>query len=139
MTWKLTIRGDVSGYTRAEYRCPVHGVFEAVVARDENGDPPDETTCPTVETEWSEPGMGEPVKPIPVVACSLSSPWTITSAPGLAFQRGCVRQGKVEEAPHPLACDTRELGEGMPLDEWKAKRAKLWNDHDFKQFKEDGI
>lgn len=121
MTWKLTIRGDVSGYTRAEYRCPVHGVFEAVVAR-VGGNTPDRIPCPALMADDLD--------------CGWVAPWTITNAPGLAFQRGAVRQGKVEEAPHPYVTDTRELGEGMPLDEWKAKRARQWNDLDYKEHKE---
>ncbi len=111
MTFTLRIRGAQSSVA-LEYLCDAHGIFEAVVERPE----PDAIACPE---------------------CGAASIWTISGAPGLRFQRGAVRQGKAEPPPHQYACDTRDLGEGMPLDEWKAKRAKMWNDYDYKTFKEE--
>lgn len=139
-SWKLTIRGADRGPMTAEYECPVHGRFKAVVSRDENGDPPAEQPCPaevSAETNLVQvPAAGVAPAPVRVDQCGIPSPWRI-SAPGLRFPRSDFRRGKSDPPPHELACDTRDLGEGMPMDEWKAKRAKLWADHDYKTAKEE--
>jgi hypothetical protein len=91
----------------AEYSCPSCGVFELRIV-----DPPDEVTCPD---------------------CDAVSPWTITSAPAMRVPYASAAvHGGASRPDHPLALDTRELGEGMPLSEWRKKRAAKWADHDRK-------
>ena len=48
---------------------------------------------------------------------------------------GEVERGKVAKPDSPMFCDTRELGEGMPLSEWKAKRAKMYEERRFQERK----
>lgn len=120
VTLTIKVRGTSSQPIVSEYMCPEHGRFDVTVARDANGDPPTEHPCPGV---W---GADE---------CGRASQWVI-SAPIGRVKLGEVSQGKSAEKPHELALDTRELGEGMPLNEWKKKRAKLWNEQRYKQFKE---
>lgn len=47
-----------------------------------------------------------------------------------------VTRGKPETPPWPHAYSTRELGDGMPYSEWKAKRDKVFNDRRIKKLKE---
>jgi len=105
MTFVVKVRGAPSGPMTSEYDCPDHGRFEAQVDRSSI---PDFHPCPD---------------------CSALSPWRI-SAPLFKPQRGAVAQGKIAESPHQLALDTRPLAEGMPLREWKKRRAAMWRDHD---------
>lgn len=91
----------------AEYLCTEHGRFDMMLERTANGYAPDHAHCKT---------------------CGLLSEWTI-SAPLGRVRLAETTRGKVEAAPTPYHLDTRELGEGMPLKEWKAKRRKVWRDH----------
>lgn len=100
MTFKITVRGDVSSPILAEYLCPKHGVFEELVARPS----PDYMPCPD---------------------CNEISPWTITTPPLGKVRAVEVERGGWQKPENPGWLDTRELGEGMPLEEWKAKRAKI--------------
>ena len=104
MTFTVRTRG-AGGPIVAEYACPAHGRFEATVER---------VLMPDVQ---------------PCPSCAAPSPWTI-SAPLYKPQRGAVVRGRPADKPHPMAMDTRELGEGMPIAEWKAKRRKQWAEHD---------
>ena len=54
--------------------------------------------------------------------------------------RGSVRAGEVVRGPvakpeSPMFLDTRALGEGMPMSEWKAKRRKLYEERRHKEGK----
>jgi hypothetical protein len=64
------------------------------------------------------------------------SPWTI-SAPLGRVKMGEATQGGVANAEKASWTDTRELGEGMPYNEWKKKRAKTWRDYRYTQNKKD--
>lgn len=108
----------------SEYRCPDHGIFEATVQRDANGDAPDEQPCQD---------CGEP------------SPWTI-SAPHpkvLSVPCSAVSRGGDMSERHPGMLDTRPLAEGMPMKEWRGvqdkhrqeRRHKLLIDKGLKQKK----
>lgn len=110
MTFRVKTRGDSSAPIMCEYACPEHGVFDELVARDI----PDSIPCPR---------------------CGASSSWT-PSAPRLKFKIVTdVHRGKSDEKPHPMACDTEALADGMDLNEWKAKRAAAWRSHDYDEWK----
>jgi hypothetical protein len=100
MTFVVKIRGDLGAPILAEYACPRHGVFEELVDRPS----PDFMPCPE---------------------CNDVSPWTITAAPMGKVRTTEVERGKWQKPEHPGWLDTRELGEGMPLEEWREKRAKI--------------
>lgn len=105
----------------AEYLCPVHGRFTLTVDRDANGDPPAQAKCPTNAIE---------------IACGEISAFAISS-PGYAKVRNWeVVRGKWEKPERPTYFDTRELGEGQPLEEFRAKRAKVWEEHRYQENKE---
>lgn len=81
-----------------EYLCEEHGRFESIEERP----PPDDKPCPT---------------------CFGPAPWCI-SAPLGTVKRASATQGRYE--PPPVGyLDTRALGDGMPLDEWRDERAKV--------------
>jgi hypothetical protein len=114
----------------AEYLCPVHGRFELTVERDANGDPPASSECPVrpsrVVPRWV--GSDEP--------CGAASPYAI-SAPGAARVKAFeVVRGGWEKPERPTYFDTRKLGEGQPLEEFRAERAKVWEERRWAENKE---
>ena len=100
----------------AEYRCPVHGVFEELVERPA----PDEMPCPADmynegATDCADTDAGQ---------CEFLSSWCM-SAPKMAIDSvpcyATVRGGDTERRPGML--DTRDLGEGrVTHEQWKAKQ-----------------
>jgi len=117
MTWTIKIRSSPGALMASDYECPFHGRFTATVARDANGDPPDEVPCPFVEalhngsTGWRE------------VACSDLSPFRI-SMPAVHTQFVVsAYQGKPAPKPHPNAMDTRPLAEGQRKKFRESRRA----------------
>lgn len=127
MSFVIKTRG-AGGFLVAEYRCPEHGVFAVTVQRDVNGDAPDEMPCPQPDDsdryEWRE------------TECGTSSPWTV-SAPLGRVKQGEVGRGKYEPPPTKAYTDTRELGEGMPMAEWQAKRDAMWEERRIKEVREE--
>ena len=47
-------------------------------------------------------------------------------------------RGKRDEMP-PWATTTEAIADGMPVEEWKAGRAKMWADHDRKTMQAKGL
>lgn len=75
----------------------------------------------------------------PDIPCLMKSPW-VPSAPNVKIKlTSAVRQGGAEKSPHETALDTRDLGEGMPLNEWRKKRAKMWRERDWKRYRKTGM
>jgi len=95
MTFTIRSRGAPTGLTVAEYSCPDCGVFDATVERPA----PDEHDCPI---------------------CGATATWVI-SAPVGRVKRGEVSQGKYEPPPSGYM-DTRALGDGQSLEDWRADR-----------------
>lgn len=124
--FRVIVRGASSQPLLAEYMCPVHGRFDAIVDRDANGDPPKSVACPMVDDLLDldrEP-----------VACGLEAEHVISAISG-HVKRGEVTRGRNDEKPTPLALDTEALADGMPLKEWKARRQAMWRAHDYAEFK----
>jgi len=126
MTWTIKQRPHVAGAPMtADYECPVHGRFEALVERDANGDPPSVVYCSAIVNGRPDPSCCPHDAPCEWHAweCLLLSPWRI-SAPSLKRDSvpcyAAVRGGDTERRPGML--DTRPLAEGMPVKEWKAKQ-----------------
>lgn len=84
----------------ADYLCSTCGPFEATVASPS----PDHVMC----------------------ACGSLAPWM--PAPLVHRMAVSTTRGKSEKPERPGWLDTRELGEGMPMSEWRAKRAKVTNE-----------
>lgn len=102
MTFRIIQRGDSTAAILFDFRCPEHGVFEATVPRDDS----DATPCPE---------------------CGARSPWAPSPVRG-KVKNISVAQGGWEKPEHKGWLDTRELGEGMEHDEWKAKRETIRDD-----------
>lgn len=126
MTWTIRHRDRSGAPMIAEYECPVHGRFEATVERDTAGDPPATAAC----QEWVEPDMPEMQTFADVLKapyphrCGRVGAWRI-SAPLGKVRIAEVTRGRSEAPPTKHALTTRDLAEGMPMKEWKAKRAAL--------------
>lgn len=80
-------RGDREGTKVAQYRCPVHGLFDARVSR---ADEPDEVACPAMIGRMTslhelDAEMWDQVRDLNV--CRASSPWA-GSLCGIGFAAG---------------------------------------------------
>jgi hypothetical protein len=95
MTYTVKHRGSPTGLIVAEYSCSECGVFESTVERPA----PDELDC---------------------VTCGQTATWCM-SAPTGRVKRGSATQGKYEPPPRGYM-DTRALGEGQSLEDWRADR-----------------
>lgn len=126
MTWKLRERGDTGGTVRLEYLCPVHGRFEADVLRAAS---PDAMCCPAI-VERPHYCAEPPCDDCGNIYhhCEEMSPWSPTGVTGRVKQ-GEVIQGKIPEYPgEQHVMSTQALADGMPLAEFKARRAKVHRD-----------
>lgn len=124
MTFVVKVRGERSRPLVAEYRCPEHGVFAVEVMRDENGDAPDAVACPEA-CECDEYTH----------ECGERSTWT-PSAPMGIVKRWEVVRGKYEKPERKTFLDTRKLGEGQSIEEFRAERRKVWEDKRHRETKE---
>lgn len=129
MTFIIKVRGDLTRPLLAEYTCPEHGVFSCTVVREENGDAPDVVACPVPtprEGDCCEAHCDE---------CGERSTWT-ASAVRVGVKRFEVVRGGWEKPERPTYLDTRELGEGQSEEEFRAKRAKVWEEQRHREIKE---
>jgi hypothetical protein len=86
-----------------DYTCPACETFETLV----ESPAPDVIACP---------------------ACSAPSTWTPPSTLHGSVKRWEVVRGGWTKPERSTYYDTRELGEGMPIDEWRAKRQAKWDE-----------
>ena len=93
----------------SEFQCADCGIFEELVERPV----PDEHPCPV---------------------CGTDASW-VMSAPHGKVKIAEVQRGKSDERP-PWALDTRDLADGMPMHEWRAKQDKLDRDRRIKKNRE---
>lgn len=126
MTWKITVRGNRDRPIVAEYMCPVHGRFALEMPRDANGDPPASACCPTIvehEHHCEDPPCSD--CGYTTWSCDQQSPYAI-SAPGFTgVRRVEAVRGGWEKPARSTFLDTRNLGEGQDLDDWREDRAKI--------------
>lgn len=130
MSYVLKVRGDFSRPIVAEYTCPEHGTFSCYVNREPNGDAPDEVACPE-KIEAIVGGTHEAV----TIECELRSTWTPSRVLGRVKRWEAVR-GKWEKPERKTYLDTRELGEGQDIEEFKAKRRAIWDEKRRAEIKE---
>jgi hypothetical protein len=111
MTFRIKHKPLPGSPMMAEYECPMHGRFELLVARDENGDPPTSVEC---DIPVADDGITE--------YCELDSP-NVISAPAIKFwSRDPVPIGYASKSDEkdPRALDTEPLATGkMTCSEWK--------------------
>jgi hypothetical protein len=127
MTWTVKHRGDTSRPTTAVYTCPEHGEFDATVERDENGEAPDVIGCRELEY-----GVGGDMD---CGECGRPSTWTPTPI-ACSVRRVEVVRGKYEKPERKTFLDTRKLGEGQDIEEFRAERAKVWDEKRQRDVKE---
>lgn len=96
-----------------EYLCPTHGAFDLVVDLATSRDP---RPCPE---------------------CGAASERTL-EANIVARVANTFKRGKRDEMS-PLATTTEAIADGMPVEEWRSQRAKLWENHDRKVMREKGL
>lgn len=134
MTYVVKVRG-AGGLVVAEYECPEHGRFTATLHREANGDPPEVQCCHVAIARCTCVHPDDTCGPDCIDECGIAAPWRPSSVRGWV-KRGEVARGKSDVQEQPTWMSTRELGEGMPLDEWEAKRDKAWEEYDRKEDKE---
>lgn len=108
MSFTTKIRGTTDRPIAAEYHCPAHGRFTITVERDANGDAPPDVIC-GVHTG---------------IFCGLVSPYVI-SAPRVGVRRVEAVKGSWEKPARKTFLDTRNLGEGQDIEEWRDERAAI--------------
>lgn len=108
MTFVVKLRGAPRPILK-EFRCPVHGVFEALV---DSG--AEETFCTFRERCTVR---GEDVGNV----CGRTSPWSPSLIP-MRVRRFEAVKGKDEKPEHPDWDFTRNLEEGQDFDDWQADR-----------------
>lgn len=118
MSYIVKNRGERSRPILADYTCPVHGVFELLVDRDDNGEAPDAIECPIELLDFS----GDPP-----MSCGERSTWTPSVIDSRVRKVEVVR-GKWEKPERPTYYDTRDLGEGQDIDEWRDARRAKWDE-----------
>jgi len=118
MTFTIKIRGSTDRPIAAEYLCPVHGRFTLTVDRDANGDPAVSRPCP-MPIGCDDDGCTKEHAP-----CALPSPYVI-SAPLVGVRRVEAVKGGWQKPERPTWLDTRDLGEGQDIDEWRQKREAI--------------
>lgn len=124
MTFTIKVRTSPGALMTADYECPAHGRFEALVARDEHGDPPAVMPCQTIDRE-----------PDGEFWCGTASNWRISSAPVHTQFVISATQGKSAPKPHPKSMDTRMLAEGRKND-FRKQRKKIREDERHARVKE---
>lgn len=120
MSFVVKYRGTPTRTTIADYECPAHGRFEATVERNEDGDPPVEIACErrVVNEGGLVPSM---------VRCGLPCEWRISAPLARVRQIEAVKGGWTKPERKTWT-DTRNIGEGQPLYEWREDRAKIWEE-----------
>ena len=85
----------------SDWECPVHGLFES-------------TAPPHVDS-------------IPCPVCDAPSPWRPSPVHGRVRRVEVVR-GRWSKPERPTYYNTQALGEGQDPAEWRASRAKVWDE-----------
>lgn len=112
----------------SDFTCPYHGRFELLAESDAETAP-----CPELVSAYEGEDIGDSGGD--GVPCGQPSPWT--PAPIRCRVRiGEVERGGVGKPASPMFLDTRELGEGMPMEEWRAKRDKVYEERRHKEAKD---
>ena len=73
----------------------------------------------------------------PCPTCATPSPRTLESR-YFAKVANSFTRGKRDEMP-PWATTTEAIADGMPVEEWRNKRADFWGDHDRAEMKQKGL
>ena len=114
MSFTIRIRGVADRPIAAEYSCPEHGRFTVTVARDANGYAPATHRCET---------------------CAAVAPYVI-SAPAARVRKFEVTRGGWQKPERKTFLDTRELGEGQDIEEFRDKRAAIRDEQRRQSLKE---
>lgn len=114
--FRIRTSGSTDRPTVAEYDCPAHGRFSLEVARDESGDAPSSVACPRD-------------------LCGCDSTWCV-SAPRVAVRRVEVERGGWQKPERKTWLDTRNLGEGQDIDDFRADRERIRDDERRRGLKE---
>ena len=137
MTFIVKRRGDTTKPIVCVYTCEEHGAFDVEVKRNERGEAPDRVACPS-DAERCPACDGVPNRSEFVGGCDLCfgrkvvwCPFDATWTPSpvvCRVRRVEVTRGKYEKPERKTFLDTRNLGEGQPLEEFQAERRKMWRD-----------
>ena len=92
-------------------------------------------TCPACDADVELLVPSPAPDEVPCPACGGPASWLPAPVCG-RVRLGEVSRGRVAPVEHAGWTDTRELGEGMPMAEWRAKRAKWRMEERRKRLKE---
>lgn len=100
MTFKIKVRGDHSAPMMQDFLCDNCGPISAVAPRDVDG-----ILCPD--------------------GCGRIAVWVMSAPASIGVRIAEVVRGGVARQERPEWLSTRELAEGMSMQEWRAKRDKV--------------
>lgn len=107
----------------AEYLCPEHGKFALEVDRDGSGDPPGTRPCPRQGMELANPADDDAHFEAHA-RCGIDAHYCV-SAPRVGVRRVEAVRGGWQKPERKTWLDTRNLGEGQELDDFRADREKI--------------
>lgn len=116
MTYTTKFR-PASNRVVAVYTCPEHGEMDVEVERDERGDAPDVVDCPVNVADDGEM----------FVLCEAQARWTPSPVTCRVRRFEAVRGGW-EKPERSTFLDTRKLGEGQSIEEFRAERKAVWEE-----------
>jgi hypothetical protein len=136
MTFIIRIRGDNTKPIVAVYTCPVHGEFDALVQREANGDAPDETKCMRWLDQEETEASGHAWSGYSQLYCGKYAAWTPSPIAGRVKRFEVVR-GKYEKPERKTWLDTRKLGEGQDIEEFRDERKKIRDEQRWREIKDE--
>jgi hypothetical protein len=106
----------------SDFTCPEHGRFEALADSDAEfaccTAPIAKCTCMHPDDRCGADCVTE---------CGIVGAWSPSPVHG-RVRTAEVERGGVDKPDSPMFLDTRELGEGMPMEEFRAKRDKMYEE-----------
>jgi len=118
MTFKVIHRGAPRPVLQ-EFRCPAHGVFEALAGSDV-----EVMSCPKIDVLPMDAFNPSGVNRL----CARVSPWSPTKAPPMRLRRVEATRGNHEKPDHKGWCDTQGIEDGQSFDDWEADREAVAED-----------
>lgn len=128
MTYRTITRGAPRPIL-SEFRCPLHGVFEAVVDSGAEFAPCPASVALRIFRAAAPEGIGSdgPVGPVQPRegTCLKLSPWSPSKVPAMRMRRVEATRGRDDKPEHRGWLDTSHLEEGQDPEEFAADREKV--------------
>lgn len=92
-----------------------------------------EYVCPSGHRTERLVKRSRPPRSVPCESCGGKAKRCISAVRHKTVWGSAANRGKSDPPPCPTAMDTRSIAEGQSVDEWRAGRQKVWQEHDRKK------